>query len=407
MSCEYASNILGWDYDHYDPAFALDPHAIYAELRAKCPVSYTENYGGFFVLTTYADVDNVLHQPEIFSSFPADTPPTPGHTRPLIPFEVDPPDHLRYRRIVDPYFGPKLVKLIEPAVRSNARLLIEAMCSRDEFDFISEFARPFPSSVFLEMVGLGVEPEQRDQLCAWTDSVLHAGADSAEADRDHLSEVRIEAGRALHGFLKELLEARIETRGEDVISILLDAEFGGERNLSHAEILNFAYVLVLAGLDTVTTALGFSFLHLGRRPDLRRQIAGELTLIPSAVEEFLRFEPIVHASRTVTKSHTLGGVALQPGDRIVLPLASVHRDKEMFEQADEIILDRTPNRHIAFGTGIHRCLGSHLARLELRVAFEELFRRMPNFEVPEGVEIRAQGGQTRSLSSLPVRLTPS
>jgi cytochrome P450 len=399
-----AAEILGHDYDHYDPAFALDPHAEYAKLRESCPVSRAESYGGFYVLTRYEDIEAVYKEPQNFSSFPTDTPPTPGHNRRLIPLEVDPPDHLHYRRIVDPHFGPKLIKTMEPAVRNYAAELVGNMVEKREFDFIAEFAEPYPSAVFLNLVGIDFDVTQRDQLCQWSGAILHTTTDGVQhGDVEAQTAARIQAGRELHGFLRGLLEARLANRGDDFISVLLDADFAGERKLSHEEILNFAYVVLLAGLDTVTTAIGFSFMHLARRPDLQDRIADDPLVIPTAVEEFLRYEAIVHASRTVLNPRTLSGVDLEPGDRLVVPLAAAHRDEEAFERADEIIIDRQPNRHIAFGAGNHRCLGSHLARLEMKVAFEEIFRRIPRFSMPEGATLQAHGGQTRSLATLPFR----
>jgi cytochrome P450 len=399
-----AAEALGHEYDHYDPAFALDPHADYATLRAVCPVARTDSYGGFYVLSRFEDIEAVYKEPENFSSFPTDTPPTPGHERPLIPLEVDPPDHLHYRRIVDHHFGPKFIKTLEPAMRDYAAGLVGTMVEKREFDFIAEFAEPYPSAVFLNLIGIEFDTGLRDQLCQWSGAILHTTTTGAQhGDIQAQQAVRTQAAKNLYRFLRGVYERRLEERGEDFISILIDADFAGERKLSREEILEYAYVVVLAGLDTVTTAIGFSFLHLARRPDLQDRIAADPSLIPSAVEEFLRYEAIVHAGRTVIQPRELSGVKLCPGDRLAVPLAAAHRDPEAFDRPDEIILDRQPNRHIAFGAGNHRCLGSHLARLELRVAFEEIFQRIPRFSIPEGAGLQAHGGQTRSLATLPFR----
>jgi len=279
-----ALRALGHDYDHYDPRFALDPHPAYRKLRDTCPVAHTGNYGGFYVLTKFADIAEVLHDAAVFSPWPADTPPTPGHNRALIPLEVDPPDHRRYRMIVDPIFRPKAIEHIAESVREYAMQLIDAMLDKREFD-----------------------------------------------------------------------------------------------------------------------AIGFSFLHLARRPDLQDRLAAEPSLIPAAIEELLRYESIVHASRTVTEPRILGGTQLQPGDRVVVPLAAAHRDGAEFDRPDEILFDRKPGRAMVFGAGSHRCLGSYLARLQLRIAFEEILRRIPRFSLPPGAVLHAYGGQTRSLSTLPFR----
>lgn len=395
---------LGHDYDHYDPEFALDPHPAYRRLRGACPVAHTGNYGGFYVLSRFADISEVLHNADVFSSWPADTPPTPGHNRALIPLEVDPPDHRRYRMIVDPIFRPKGIQHITESVREYAAQLVDGMLDKREFDFMTEFAQPFPSSVFLRLVGLDAGPGPRDQLCAWASTILHTTTTGAHhGDVAAQTAARLLAGKELHDFLKRLLDERLASRGNDIISVLIDAEMAGQRKLDYREILNFAYVLVLAGLDTVTTAIGFSLLHLARRPDLQDRLAAEPALIPAAIEELLRYEAIVHASRTVTQPYVLGGTQLRPGDRVVVPLAAAHRDGDEFDHPDEILFDRTPERTMMFGAGSHRCLGSHLARLELRIAFEEILRRIPRFSLQPDAELHAYGGQTRSLSTLPLR----
>jgi cytochrome P450 len=396
--------VLGHDYDHYDPAFALDPHATYKELRAKCPVPHVDNYGGFYVMTKFEDVSEVLHDAATFSSWPADTPPTPGHTRALIPLEVDAPDHRRYRMIVDPIFRPNAIAHIAESVREYAVSLVDGMLAKREFDFMAEFAQPFPSSVFLRLVGLDSTPEMRDQLCDWAGTILHTTTKgAAHGDSEAQAAARIDAGKQLHDFLKGLLRDRHENPGDDIISTLIKAELPGQRKLDDREILNFAYVLVLAGLDTVTTAIGFSFFHLAQRPDLQDRLAADPSLLPGAIEELLRYEPIVHASRTVMVRTVIRGVELQPGDRVVVPLASAHRDEDIYADADEIVIEREIDRSMVFGAGSHRCLGSHLARMEMTIAFEEIFRRIPQFSLQADPELVAFGGQTRSLHTLPFR----
>ncbi|BBW99153.1 cytochrome [Mycolicibacterium moriokaense] len=399
-----ALEALGHDYDHYDPQFALDPHADYTALRAKCPVAHTDNYGGFYVITKYEDISAVLLNAQVFSSWPADTPPTPGHTRALIPLEVDPPEHRRYRTIIDPLFRPKAIEHIADEVRRYAAELVDTMVAKREFDFMTEFAEPYPSSVFLRLVGLDFDVAQRDQLCSWASTILHTTTNGVEhGDVEAQTTARLQAGKALNNFLRALLDERLANPGEDIISYLTTAEMPGARKLDYREILNFAYVMVLAGLDTVSTAIGFSFLHLARRPDLQDRLAADPSLIPAAIEELLRYEPIVHGSRTVTEETAINGVELHPGDRVVIPLASAHRDEDAYPDADQILIDRHADKSMIFGAGNHRCVGSHLARLELNIAFEEIFRKIPKFSIPEHAQLAAYGGQTRSLITLPFR----
>ena len=394
-------DVLGHEYDHYDPEFALDPHQTYRTLREKCPIGRSEAYGGFYVLSTLEDIDRVLHDPDTFSSYPADTPPPPTKNRPLPPFEIDPPDHRNYRRIVDPLFGPRRINALEPALRSAARSLIDGMAASPEVDFIASFALPFPSSAFLSLIGVDADADNRDQLVRWVEEILHtSGADGG--DTEARNTVRVGAARALRTFIADVLDAGKDDP-DTIFNELFAASFGGERPLRRSEVLDFSYLLVLAGVDTVTTALGFSFLHLGRRPDLQDELVADPSRIPAAIEELLRYETAVHPSRTVTAECTIRGVELQPGDRIVMPYASADRDENAFDNPDELRIDRSPNRHIAFGAGPHKCLGSHLARLEMRIAFEEIFERIPRFSIPADATITAFGGQTRSLGTLPFR----
>jgi cytochrome P450 len=399
-----AHGALGFEYDHYDPAFALDPHPVYATLREKCPVSFSENYGGFYVMSKFEDISEILMDAATFSSWPADTPPTPGHNRALIPLEVDAPDHRRYRMIIDPVFRPNAIAHIATSVREYAIELVDTMLAKREFDFMTEFAVPFPSSVFLRLVGLPSSTEMRDQLCAWAGTILHTTTHGAQhGDTEAQTAARMAAGKELHNFLRTLLDERLADPGDDLISLLIKAEMPGQRKLEPKEILNFAYVLVLAGLDTVTTAIGFSFMHLARRPDLQDRLSADPSLIPGAIEELLRYESIVHMSRTVMKPHVIRGVQLVPGDRVTVPLASAHRDEDIYDRADEILIDRQIDKSLIFGAGSHRCLGSHLARLEMGIAFEEILRRIPRFSMPPEAELHAYGGQTRSLETLPFR----
>jgi cytochrome P450 len=399
-----ARDVLGHDYDHYDPAFALDPHATYAELRQKCPVAYTENYGGYYVLSRYEDISEVLHDAAAFSSWPADTPPTPGHTKPLIPLEVDPPEHRRYRMLVDPIFRPKQMELIRESVRDYAAELVDVMVAKREFDFITEFAQPFPSSVFLRLIGLDVTPQMRDQLIDWSSTILHTTTDGvSHGDTEAQQRARLAAGKELNLFLRGILDDRIAQRGDDLVSMLVDADLAGERKLDYGEIVNYMYVIVLAGLDTVTTALGFSFLHLAHRADLQDRIAADPSLIPGAINEMLRYESIVHMTRTVVEPRTLSGTELQPGDRVCTALAAAHRDPDVYADPDTIVVDRALDKAMFFGAGNHRCLGQHLARMEMAVAWEEIFKRIPRFSVPDGAVLHGFGGQTRSLSTLPFR----
>jgi cytochrome P450 len=321
----------------------------------------------------------------------------------LIPVEIDPPDHIHYRRIVDPLFGPRRINQLEASLRSQAVELVDNMLEKQEFDFLEEFAVPYPTSAFLRLMGLPADDEHRSQFVQWMDRVIHAKG-APPADMAAQDAIRAEAGAEIYGLFAKMLDERSAKRGEDIVSILLDARFAGDRELTPLEILNFCFLLFIAGLDTVTSALGFGFMRLAGRPDLQDRLVSDRSLIPNAVEELLRYDSAVHPSRTVMRPCTIRGVEFQPGDRVTFPIASADRDEEVFEQADELVLDRHPNHHLAFGAGNHRCLGSHLARLELRIAYEEIFRRIPRFSVPDGANIHFHGGGVKGLDNLPLRI---
>jgi cytochrome P450 len=394
---------LARNYDHYDHAFSLEPHDTYAALRRGCPIGRSELYGGFYVLSRHADVQRAYTDPETFSSFPADTPPKP-HNRKLIPFEIDPPEHVDYRRMANPLFGPRRMRALEQSLREQAASLVDVLLEHEMTDFIRTFALPFPSAAFLNLVGIPAEPTLRDELCLWTNMILHFTG--AEQGTDEEKEaVRAEGVRKLWSFVESIIDDRRANPGDDVVSQLVAGMLAGERPMTRYEAISFTYVLVLGGLDTITAALGFSFWHLGRRPDLRRMLADDPALIPGAAEEFLRYESGVHPSRTVIRSCTLSeGVRLSPGDRVVLPIASANRDELVFDRPHEIDFTRDNKVSLAFGAGNHKCIGIHLARLELRVAFEEILRRIPDFEIPGDAVLDAEGGGTRGLTALPFRV---
>ena len=232
---------------------------------------------------------------------------------------------------------------------------------------------------------------------------MHA-AGAAEDTDDARDAVRAEAGFGLYAYFHNMIESRRGNPTDDIVSTLLTSKFAGERDITERETLNFCFLLFIAGLDTVTSTLGFSIMQLARRAEVRAALARDPARIPRAIEELLRFDSIVEPCRTVMKPTTVGGVQLQTGDRVSMILAAANRDPRVFDRPDELDIDRWPNKHIGFGSGKHRCLGSHLARLELRVAFEEILSRMPDFSVPDEAEIRCYGGGVKGLENLPLRI---
>jgi cytochrome P450 len=389
------------DFDIHDDGLTPKVYERYAELRRTCPVAWSNSHGGHWVLTRYADIHEVNRCPALFSNNPVGIPPNLGQDQPLIPLEVDPPEHTSYRHILTPLFSPARMNALEPQIRLLVTDLIDRFAARGECDFVAEFARPLPAQVFLGLMGW--PQEDAPQLLKWTYDVIEGKPGGTDEESN---EVRTAAGLEIYTYFAELLDNAYEQPGDDIISQLTRARYDGERELSQFEILNIVFIVMIGGLHTVTGTLGNSLIYLAEHPDQRDRLAADPALIPSAVEELLRWESIVAPARRVTAAVTLGGVEMQPGDRVLLALGSAGRDPEEFPDADDVVLDRVPNRHLAFGSGPHRCLGSHLARVELKVALEEIHRRLPDYELVAGEPPVLKLHQVKGVERLKLRFTP-
>lgn len=381
------------NFDLFDPALADDPYPTYKHLRTKFPVGWSERHGGFWILSTYEDLDRAYHQPEIYSSYPVAIPPVLGAPGKMIPLEVDPPDHTHYRRILDPFFGPRRIgTILQEASLKLANELLDDMEAKGEFDFVTAFARPFGTILFCTIMGWPLE--KRDWLCDMVDQL--PGGDTV-LDEETAQRLMMEFVPPLI----ELVESRRQNPADDLTSVLLAARFAGERPLDDVEILNMLFTVMIGGIETVQSQLGLAFSYLGTHHDQRDRIVAHPELIPTAIEEFLRFESPVADGRTVMKDTVVRGITLREGDRVLLLPGSAGRDETVFPDPDEVILDRQPNRHLAFAGGPHRCLGSHMARLELRTAFEEIHRRFPTYTVTDPSGVKKRLGFGRGVITLP------
>ncbi len=389
------------DFDIHDDGLAPKVYERYADLRRTCPVAWSNSHGGHWVVARYADIHEVNRCPEIFSNNPVGIPPNLGQEQPLIPLEIDPPDHTSYRQILTPLFSPARMNALEPKIRSLVTDLIDGFADRGECEFIEEFARPLPSQVFLGLMGWPLE--DAPQLLKWTYDIIEGKPGGTDEESN---EVRTAAGMEVYTYFAELLDNAYENPGDDIISQLTRARFNGERELSPFEVLNIVFIVMIGGLHTVTGTLGNSFIYLAEHPEQRDRLVANPALIPQAVEELLRWESIVAPARRVTTPVTINGVQMEPGDRVLLPLGSAGRDPEEFPDAEEVILDRTPNRHLAFGSGPHRCLGSSLARVELKVAFEEFHRRLPDYELVADDPPVLRLHQVKGVNRMRLRFTP-
>jgi cytochrome P450 len=387
-------------FSPHDPAHFADPYPVYRLMREQCPVAHSDMHDGFWIVSKYEDVHFVCAHPELFSSHPAHIPPNMGQDRPVIPLEIDPPDHAKYRQVLSPIFAPPKMQALVPRIRTTVNAMIDTFIERGRCEFVSEFAEPLPTHIFLEMMDWPVSDAKR--FHAWKDVIIHG----VPGDEEASMQARLEAGTELYTYFAEILDDRSEAPREDVMSTLIEATFGGERELSQFEILDIVFLLLIAGLDTTTGALGNAFVHLSQRPDLRDRLVADPALVPSAVEEMLRYESHVATGRRVVSDVEVGGQQFKEGDRVLVLFGSASRDADEFAEPEEIVLDRSPNRHLAFGVGPHRCVGSHLARLELVVALEELHRRLPDYRLAAGTTPEQQLTFVRTTRRLELEFSP-
>src|SRR5580704_11250403 len=357
-----------------DQGFLEYPQPHYAKMRAHRPVLRVK---GAVQTTTRAALDAALRNAEVYSSGMEGAPL--GVERPLIPLQIDPPDHRKYRRLLDPLFAPKQMATLEPQISAQVNELIDGFEDRGSCDFTNEFAIPLPSTIFLRLFGLPLS--ELPQLLAFNERTQRPEGTTAA---EHLEARRANAQDVYRYFEAVVDERRREEPGDDLLSTLLTTEIEGER-LSDDDVVDISFLMILAGLDTITDTLTCSFKFLAEHPDHRQQILDDPAVIPSAVEELLRWEtPVMSIIRVAQADAEIEGCPVHKGDFVLACLGSANTDENEFENANEVEFTRNPNRHIAFGGGIHRCLGSHLARQELRVALREWHRRIPQYELPVG-----------------------
>jgi cytochrome P450 len=368
------------------------------ELRESSPVYFNTFAQGYWVFTRHDAVRDIYKTPELFSS-ESITPWQPDPIYRFVPTQIDAPDHIKYRRIVNPWFSPRAMDAAEPAMRALCRQLVEDVAARGECDFVTEFGLRFPTEAFLSVAG--IDTTEADHFVEWVEDFFSGfGGDPAGLEA---------MTNALAGIREYWVAALDERRGEpepregDLASHLLHATFD-DRPLTDAELLDMLTVLVLAGLDTTRATLGYIFWHLAMHPEQRQRLVDEPELIPSAVEEALRFYPIVFGDgRKVTRDAEFYGVQLKQGDMVYALVAGANRDPRAYERADEFVLDRKRNNHMGFANGPHRCLGMHLARRELQIAVQEWLRVIPDFRIATDEELSERGGGAMmTLTKLPL-----
>ena len=378
-----------------DEEIAANPQPFYRQARAEGAV--VEGPFGPQVVRRSA-VEYALTHPEEFSSgFEA---VDLGQSVPLIPLQVDPPDHRKYRRLLDPIFAPRRMNVLEPQITALVNELIDGFLDKGSCEFAEDFAIPLPSSVFLALVGLPLS--DLPSVLDMKNGILRPEG----ADFDEVAASQKVAARRIEDYFAEVLKDRRANPRDDLLSMFIEAEVDSE-HLTEDEILGICFLFILAGLDTVTDSLECFIARLAQHPAERRQIVEDPSIIPSAVEELLRWEtPVTTVARVATRDVDLGGCPIHAGDNIGIVIGSANTDEEAVPGSDQVDLTRTENRHLAFGGGVHRCLGSHLARLELRIALREWHRRIPEYSIVPGTELSYMMG-LRQIDSLPLILGPA
>ncbi|MBG0729989.1 cytochrome P450 [Mycobacterium avium subsp. hominissuis] len=368
-----------------------EPQPMYKALRESNPVFRSPQA---VVLSRLADIEMALKHTELFSSNmdAVDL----GNVRPLIPLQIDPPEHAKYRRILDPLFTPREMARREPLVTELVNEMIDRFAARGECDFHAEFAVPLPCTVFLQLLGLPLE--DLDRFLLWKDGVIRPAGDSG-FDRRHESSAGV--AQQIYEYFDKAIDEHIAVPRDDVLSAMIAADVGGQP-LFREELLDICFLFLIAGLDTVTDSLDCFFVYLARHPQHRRQLVERPDVLPGAVEELLRWEtPVPGVARVATQDVEVGGCPISKGERVSPLLGAANTDPAEFPDPEIVDFTRSPNRHRAFGGGPHRCLGSHLARMELRVALREFHRRIPDYEIKPGAQLTYTAA-LRSVESLPL-----
>ena len=380
----------------FDPRNADAPQEMYDQLRSKAPITRVTGFDGIptVYVSRYQEAMWALRHPEVFSSAPEAV--SIGQEHPLIPLQVDPPDHAKYRRFLDPEFSPKRIGELDADARALVNSIIDRFVDRGECDFHEEFATPLPSAIFLRLMGL--PQSDLPTFLQWRDDTIRPKV--APHDLEGAQAIRERAGHDITAYFDAALDEQQRAPGDGLLARIASAEVD-DQPLPRAEQLGICHLMLLGGLDTVTASLDCEIAYLARNPEQRRRLVDQPSLWAGAVEELLRWEsPVMMVVRVIKQDHELAGVELRAGDHAVIMIGAANLDDE-FPEASRVEFAREANRHLAFGAGPHRCLGSHLARLEQRVALEEWHRRIPDYRIADGVEVRSSPG-IRQAERLPL-----
>ncbi|MEM6106998.1 cytochrome P450 [Mycobacterium sp. 050272] len=399
------------DFDHHSDDFNANQEAVNAELRQRCPVAWNTNYDGFWYASSYAAVSQMARDGDTFAhKYQPNAPdgvdyqgemgiPRPDNQPALGIGEIDGPYHLALRHALAPFLSPGAVDRLRPFMEDTAHHFLDQRIEHGQLDLVLDYASPVPAILTMKLMGL---PHDNWALYATLfHNVMAVPQDSAEY-ADAIAKVP--------AMMQEVLEyaaARRAKPTDDLTSFLIQFEFDGQR-LTDEQLLNILWNLIAGGVDTTTSQTALTLRYLGTHPDLRQQLIENPQLYRTATDEFLRYFSVNRTlSRTVSKDVELQGQCLRKNDRVIISWLSANHDEQEFAKPDEVVLDRSPNRHVAFGLGPHRCIGSHLARVMSEVMVKAVLDRMPDYEVDEdGVQQYLGNPAMTGLGTLPVTFTP-
>jgi cytochrome P450 len=386
------------DFSHLEPEWAADPYPIQDDLRQRCPIAHTDRFGGGWLPTRYEDVAAIAYDTQHFSSRaiimsnfrpPHELAPIGGSP----PISSDPPFHHDARKLLLPAFTKTAVGKQEAATRAFCHSLIDAFDGQDVVDAARDYAQHIPMRVIADM--LGFPPEDGPQFRQFVENTL----EGVNLPPDE----RIARMTALFDYLLAQVHDHLDRPREDLTTYLINAELYGQK-LQPSHVVGTMALLLIAGIDTTWSAIGASLWHLAQTPADRSRLIADPELLPTAMEEFLRaFAPVTMARLVKDDTHWRGA-EMKADDWILLSFPAANRDPAQFDRAGEVVIDREVNRHAAFGLGIHRCVGSHLARMELRVALEVWLDRIPEFSLADPAEVEWSAGQIRGPRALPLRI---
>jgi cytochrome P450 len=389
-----ADRVVDFDFyrdRRYEPG---DPHAGIAKLMAEAPpVFWTPHNGGHWVLAGHPELFEAVRDTEAFSSAKMGLPPMPSEPK-QIPISSDPPEHWMYRHPLNLVFSPKAMFALQGEVRELAAELIEKVRPNGRCEFAHDIAEPLPVLTFMKFMGLPTDKLAEYRL--WVNELLASGD----------AYVKGEASAKIAGALSEIIKARNVERRDDLISRLLDTEIDG-RAITYDEVMSYSMLLFSAGLDTVMNGMCYGVRHLAKNPDVQAKLRADPSLIPEAMEEILRRYTFTMPGRILARDHEAFGVRFKKGDRVLLMLPAADLDARAFEDPLKFDLQREGKAHMAFNSGPHRCVGSHLARLELRILYEEILSRLPEFRLDPERPAQTHGGQVIGFDSLGLLWDPA